>query len=390
MKKIGNIGNIFITVEYEDEDVCLILDNRDEKAESISIYYKESHNTAIEKPLEKEFELPGYGQQEVSLPAEFEKWSELYFHVGKENRIISNPSLKKLSTETKRWAKADPLQPKTEPSNPKSEQTANSRNTIDKPPKPEIETLNVPKRRTVDYQRKAEINIQEAQAEVESLTRAYEDGEPVDIIEIEDPTPSQRALTILNWMVRTIEDWKDELEQSGTATPDLVQTLEFANQDIKEKLKEIRGSAPPLLEPPNLDTEVSTDVAYNEFKNKCAAYVSRYKRFVIDYQLGRQIDETEYNQFIPQFIKDRLFNGIARFHSVEQFPDRLDQCLQLVGYEVVPIEIGETLADARLHDIQASQQTGVAPGTIVEVVLPGLQRKTDGEIVQKPVVIRGE
>ena len=390
MKQIGNIGNIFITVKYKNEDVCLILHNKVEKAESISIYYKESRNIAIEKPLEKEFELPGYGQQEVSLPAGFEKWSELYFHVGKENRIIFNPSLKKLSTEAKQWAKVDSLQPKTEPSNPKSEQTANSRNTIDKPPKPEIETLNVPKRRTADYQRKAEINIQEAQAEVESLTQAYEDGESVDIIEIDDPTPSQRALTILNWMVRTIEDWKDELEQSGTATPDLIQTLEFANQAIKDKLKEIRGSAPPLLEPPNLDTEVSTDVAYNEFKNKCAAYVSRYKRLLIDYQLRQQIDETEYNQFIPQFIKDRLFNGVARFLSVEQFPNHLYQCLQLVGYEVVPIQIGETLADARLHDIQASRQTGIAPGTIVEVILPGLQREADGEIVQKPVVIRGE
>ena len=41
------IGNIFITVEYENEDVCLILDNKDEKAESISIFYEESHKPGI-------------------------------------------------------------------------------------------------------------------------------------------------------------------------------------------------------------------------------------------------------------------------------------------------------------------------------------------------------
>ena len=240
--------------------------------------------------------------------------------------------------------------------------------------------------RTVDV----EAMIQEAQVEVETFAQAYENGEPIDFIEIDDPTPSQNALMLLNWIARTIEDWTNELEQSGTANPDLIQTLGFANQTIKDKLKEVRGPVPPLPKPLNPDTDVSTNAAYNEFKNRCTAYVSRYEGVLIGYQLGRKMDETEYNQFIPQFIKDRLFNGVARFLSVEQFPDRLYQCLQLVGYEIVPIEIGKTRADARMHDIQSSQRAGVDPGTIVEVVLPGLQRKADGEIIQKPVVIRGE
>ena len=68
----------------------------------------------------------------------------------------------------------------------------------------------------------------------------------------------------------------------------------------------------------------------------------------------------------------------------------MDDFLQIVGYEVVPIKIDKTKADARLHDIQASRQTNAESGTIVEVVLPGLQQKADGEIIQKPVVIRGE
>ena len=121
---------------------------------------------------------------------------------------------------------------------------------------------------------------------------------------------------ILNWIARTIEDWENELEQSGTANSDLIQTLGFANQDIKDKLKKVRGPAPPLPEPLNPDTDVSTDAAYNEFKNKWSAYVSRYEGLLVGYQLGRQIAETEYNQFIPQFIKDRLFNGVARFTNL--------------------------------------------------------------------------
>ena len=232
--------------------------------------------------------------------------------------------------------------------------------------------------------------IQEAQAKVESLAQVYESGEPIDIIEIDDPTPSQNALMILDWIVRTIEDWENELEQSGTANPDLIQTLGFANQAIKDKLKEVRGPAPPLPEPLNPDTDVSTDAAYNEFKNKCTAYVSRYEGLLIGYQLGRQIAKTEYNQFIPQFIKDRLFNGVARFIKFEQLPEQLDELLRFVGYEVIPIEIGKTKTDARLHNIQSSRQTNAESGTILEVVLPGLQRRADGEIIQKPVVIRGE
>ena len=240
--------------------------------------------------------------------------------------------------------------------------------------------------KTVDV----EAIIQEAQAKVESSAQAYENGEPIDIIEIDDPTPSQNALMILDWIARTIENWTNELEQSGTANPDLIQTLGFANQAIKDKLKEVRGAAPPLPEPLDPETEVSTDAVYNEFQNKCTAYVSRYEGLLVGYQLGRQIAETDYNQFLPQFIKDRLFNGVARFLSFEQFPGHLDKCLELVGYEVVPIEIGKTKADARVHEIQSSRQTNAESGTIVEVVLPGLQQRANGEIVQKPVVIRGE
>ena len=240
--------------------------------------------------------------------------------------------------------------------------------------------------KTVDV----EAIIQEAQDKVESLAQVYENGEPIDFIDIKDPTPSQKVLLILNWIARTIEDWENELEQSGTANPDLIQTLGFANQDIKDKLKKVRGPAPPLPEPLNPDTDVSTDAAYNEFKNKWSAYVSRYEGLLVGYQLGRQTAETDYNQFIPQFIKDRLFNGVARFIKFEQLPEQLDDFLQIVGYEVVPIKIDKTQADARLHDIQASRQTNAESGTIVEIVLPGLQRKADGEIVQKPVVIRGE
>ena len=232
--------------------------------------------------------------------------------------------------------------------------------------------------------------VQNAREQVESLARTYENGEPFKIIATENPTASQKALLILNQIAFAIDDWKTELEDAGATNSDLIQTLGYANQTIKEKLKDIRAQLPLLSIPHDLETDISPDVEYNDIQNECNAYVWRFKDRILGYQLGCTINEAEYNQFIPQFIRDRLFNSVASFFSFDKLPKQLDEFLQFVGYEVVPIERGKTKADARVHEIQGSQQTGGEQGTIVEVVLPGLQRKVDGEIVQKPVVIRGE
>ena len=242
----------------------------------------------------------------------------------------------------------------------------------------------------IDYQQEVEREVQTAHEQVENLANAYKSGKPIDIVDIENPTPSQNTLLILNWIARDIEEWENDLERSGTANSDLIQTLRYANEAIKDKLKEIRGAEPPLPISLDMEADVITDVKHNEIQNKCNAYISRFEGMLLGYQLGCTIDEAEYNQFIPQFIKDRLFNGVVRFVQFDQLPEQLDRFLQFVGYEVVPIEIGKTKADARMHDIQGSKQTGAESGTIVEVVLPGLRREVDGEIVQKPVVIRGE
>ena len=254
----------------------------------------------------------------------------------------------------------------------------------------ELTLLNLEPDEDPDNQLELETIVQNAREQVESLARAYENGEPFKIIATENPTASQKALLILNQIAFAIDDWKTELEDAGATNSDLIQTLGYANQTIKEKLKDIRAQLPLLSIPHDLETDIIPDVEYNDIQNECNAYVWRFKDRILGYQLGCTINEAEYNQFIPQFIRDRLFNSVARFFSFDKLPKPLDEFLQFVGYEVVPIEIGKTKADARVHEIQGSRQTGGESGTIVEVVLPGLQRKVDGEIVQKPVVIRGE
>lgn len=228
--------------------------------------------------------------------------------------------------------------------------------------------------------------LQEAQEQIQLLALAYESGEPIDMINIEHPTPSQNVVLILNLIARLIEEWESKLKRSNTSDSNLIQSLGYANQAIKDKLKDIRGPAPPLP----IDLELDTDIANNEAQEKCNAYVSRYEGMLTGLQLGLKFDETEYNQFIPQFIKDRLFNSVVRFIQYDNIPEQLNEFLQLVGFEIVPIEIGKTCADSRFHEIQSSRKTNAESGTIAEVILPGLQRIDGGEIVQKPVVVRGE
>ncbi len=239
----------------------------------------------------------------------------------------------------------------------------------------------------VEVQLQVEEIIQKTHAKVESLSQAYKNGEPIYYLDIENPTPSQNALLDLNWLARSIDNWKNELKESGDANQELIKTLDYANQIVKDKLMDVRKQAPPPLPMIlNLDAESLTDEAIV----KSNAYVSKYEGLLNGYQLQLKIDTEEYDQFIPQLIKDRLFMGVVRNIPFDQIPKQLEELLDFAGYKVVPIEIGRTEADSRLHDIQGSEQTSCKSGTIAKVILPGLQRIDNDDIVQQPSVIRAE
>lgn len=166
--------------------------------------------------------------------------------------------------------------------------------------------------------------------------------------------------------------------------------MTYSEKVIKDELKTIRGKSIPSPKPLVLETDISTDTELDRIRNQCVDYVVQFERMLFSYELERQIDEPEYNQFISQLIKVRLFNNVARFIPFDVLSEKMAPFLQLVDWEIVPIEIGETEVDARVHDVQDSRQDRVKPGTVAKVVLPGLMGKTDRIIVQKPVVIRGE
>ena len=250
--------------------------------------------------------------------------------------------------------------------------------------------MNITPDNTVVYQVDAESIVLETQEQVEKLARAYRDGEPIDLDYIETPIPSHNVVLDLNWIAQTISGWITELEQSTAVNHGLIQTLKYAEQTIKDKLKTIREESMPALKLLNLETDISTDMELGDIRDQHIGYSALFKGVLIGNELGRKVDEAGLDQFIPQFIKNQLFNNVTKHIPHDQLQEQLDRFLQLADYEVIPIEVGITEADSRFHEIQGSKQTSVKRGTVAEVVSPGLMQKKDRIIVQKPVVIRGE
>ena len=234
------------------------------------------------------------------------------------------------------------------------------------------------------YQREAEEAVREAQQQVMELADNYRDGEPIDLDSIFPSTPNQKVLLNLNTIARDLCQWTNELKQDGPT--DMLQTLKYTEAAIKDKLKTIRGAAIPSPKTPDLSTDVSTHTELDRIRNECYDYLTNFEGILRSYELECEVDPS----ICEQFVKNRLFNNLTRYIISDVLPEKLDKYLQLVDLEIVPIKIGVTQADSRIHDIQDSKKTGVDVGTVAEIIKPGLMQKTDGAIVQKPVVIRGE
>lgn len=237
---------------------------------------------------------------------------------------------------------------------------------------------------TSPYQREAEKIIREAQQQVMKLARSYRDGEPIDLDNIFPSTPNQKVLLNLNTIACNLRQWISELKQTEQA--DILQILKYAEMAIKGELKTIRGATIPSPKTLDLSTDVSTDTGLDRIRHECHDCVTNFKGILRSYELECEVDPS----ICEQFVKNRLFNNLTPYITSDVLSEKLDKYLQLVDLEIVPIKVGVTQVDSRIHDIQDSKNTGVDIGTVAAIIKPGLVKKTDGTIVQKPVVIRGE
>ncbi len=389
MQEVTSIGSISISVGWENNYPILQLKNNGKITESIVFLYLMNRGGSSESW--KQIQLQMGQQLKVQLPTNFERWHKFGFHI-KDKRVLASVSkLKELLEDAKKQIKIE--QPQSEIPSPISEteqieEVEDFTDEIQKLPIKEIQITNQP---SIAYQKEAEITIQETCEKNRELARAYKEGEAIDFENIEKPTPSQNVTLILNLIGNRIRKWKHELEQHSETNHDLIDTLTYSEQCLKDKLKTIRGDSTPVPDSLELETDIKTETELVDILNKCSYHTAWFEGRLFGYEERTIIGNLEeYNQFIPLFIKDRLFNGAARFLNSGKLPKQLSELLNLVGLEVVPIDIGKTQADARIHAIQASRKTECGSGSIVEVLLPGLRRIADGEIIQKPIVIRGE
>ena len=251
-----------------------------------------------------------------------------------------------------------------------------------------IETEEEPVSR--DYQREVEREIRDAEQKILELQNAYKDGQSIYLDSSKKITRSQEVLISLNWIEYNLRNWISELDESDSANTDLISRLKSANRDVRNKLKEIRGDEHPTPRPLEPTENVENETEFHELQIKCNCHVAHFEGMLYGYELQCPLDKENYDDYIPKFIKDNLFNGVAKYLDTEQPPEQLCKFLAIADYEIFPLEIGKTQADAHYHDIRQSRQTSGEQGAIVEIILPGLRRISNGEIVQKPVVVRGE
>ncbi|MDE0086341.1 MAG: hypothetical protein OXU23_11545, partial [Candidatus Poribacteria bacterium] len=365
MQEVTSIGNVSISAGWENNCPVLLLKNHGQKGEMIELLCLESGKNS--STSWKKLHLPFGSQLKVELPKYFKRWEKFGFLIGEERLLAPVSALQDILPKAKGFVEVKPSQPETEPLMSEPERAEEAEYLTNKVQKPYIESAHVSEFPSINYKQEAKATVQQTNERVSELAHAYKDGEAIDFVNIENPTLSQNILLILNWVASTIREWKIELEQSGETDRSLIETLTYSEQDLQEKLKAIRGEQTPLPDSLELETNIASDTELNEIRKVCSYHVAWFEGRLFGYEERSEIKNIEeYNQFIPQFIKDRLFNGVSRFVPFDQLPEQLEQYLQLVGYEIVPIELGKTQADARVHDVQGSRQTNGECGTVVE------------------------
>ena len=95
-------------------------------------------------------------------------------------------------------------------------------------------------------------------------------------------------------------------------------------------------------------------------------------------------------QLLDGFSPYRAKTGKEEQISHCFYEDYLPNILQMMSLELIPIEIGQTEADSRIHDIQGSQRGAYQRGVVADIIQHGVRRITDKQIIRKPVVMRGE
>ena len=230
-------------------------------------------------------------------------------------------------------------------------------------------------------------------ATLEKLESDYNNGcgIPLDNWDIEALNEQQTAVLLLNLMVNEVNEWKKAAKKGNTTKDTLAKSLETIENELKQTLKHTRGiKAPaPTLFP---DRTASTDKDLMDIQKDCDTYLQRFseKLAALEQKHAEKVKIPAFKKFLVEFIRDKVFPNVAEFSSLNMVQSRLNWFLDLVDYELMPIEPGKTKFSPQYHELKEKRSSEFESDTIVEVVSPGLQSKDGERVIQNAVVVQAE
>ena len=244
------------------------------------------------------------------------------------------------------------------------------------------------------YQEKGEAIQNEFQDQLAKLERDYNEGYGLNLADWGDPETlceEETAVLLLNLMVNEVKDWQKEIGRATLETEKFVQTLDQIDTQLRQTLKQTRGvSTPSSTLFPDLLAENQRDL--EKIQSECDAYLQRFAKKLIEQEKKHavKIEVLIFKKFLIEFIRDFLFVEVAKSLQGNELPERLTWFLDLVDSEVMPIKVGETKVSPNHHKVKGACISEFEPGTIVEVVTPGLQSKDGKRVSHMAVVIEAE
>ena len=243
------------------------------------------------------------------------------------------------------------------------------------------------------YQEKGDTIQNEFQDRLSKLEGDYNEGYGLNLTVWKPETlcEEETAIFLLNLMVNEVIAWQKE---TGRVTPEnegVVETLAEVDTLLRQTLKQTRGASTPsptLF--PNLLAENERDLM--KIQNECDAYLQRFSSKLIEQEKkhATKIEILSFRKFLIEFVRDFLFAEIAKNTQGNALPKRLNWFLKIVDSEVMPIEIGKTKVLPSHHKVKDARPSEREPGTIVEVIMPGLQSRDGKRVNQMAVVIEAE
>ena len=230
-------------------------------------------------------------------------------------------------------------------------------------------------------------------ADLEKLESDYNNGCGIslDNWDLESLNEEETAVLILNLMVNEISTWKKIAKKREATKDTLVKSLQNIEDELKYTLKQTRGmQAPaPTLFP---DRTAMTDQDLMNFQTDCDIHLRRFseKLASLEQKHAEKVRIPVFKKFLLEFVRDKLFPHVAEFSDLPSVQKRLNWFLDLVDYEIIPIEPGKTKISHEHHDVKEKRNCDLETDTVAEVIKPGIQKKDSKRVIQNAVVIQAE